>query len=219
MNVQLVSITTPSPRLQSLGIRTAEDVIVHAARASSHQNQFNTSTGRNLIEYCMKHGHWSVFEQASMGVEIVTSRAISAQILRHRSFHFQEFSQRYAEVPQIEYTELRKQAEKNRQSSTEVIGDLYLHSIVGASHAQAILAYEKLLEAGVARECARMVLPMCAQTKVYMSGTVRDWIHYLKLRSKLDTQKEHREVAQACLGIFRDQFPVIAYAIADNQDL
>lgn len=219
MNVQLVSVTTPSPRLQSLGIRTAEDVIVHAARASSPQNQFNTSTGRRLIEYCMEHGHWSVFEQASMGVEIVTSRAISAQVLRHWAFCFQEFSQRYAEVQEFEPVELRKQAEKNRQSSTDLLNRPDLDARVLELQRLAYELYGDIIEAGGARECARMVMPIAVKTVVYMIGTVRDWIHYLKLRCKLDTQKEHREVAQACLGIFRDQFPVIAYAIADNQGL
>lgn len=206
MNVKLVSLT--STRID--GINTAEELIVHNARASSPDNQLKTETGARLLRYCMQHGHWSVFEQASMGVEIVTSRAISAQILRHRSFHFQEFSQRYAEVTEFEPFELRKQAQKNRQSSSEQYTDrdheYSIRRMIGGAEA----LYRDLLDAGVAKECARMVLPMCTQTRVYMTGTVRDWIHYLNLRLKEDTQKEHREIAEKILEIFIKEFPQIA---------
>jgi thymidylate synthase (FAD) len=213
MKVELVSITQPAPRLQKLGIRTAQELIVHNARASSPQNQFNTATGPRLLRYCMDHGHWSVFEQASMGVEIVTSRAISAQILRHRSFHFQEFSQRYADVPALEPVQLRRQAEKNRQSSSELIQDHGLVCEVHDFNQDSLKMYQHLIASGVARECARMVLPMCAQTKVYMTGTARDWIHYLRLRMEPGTQKEHQDIAFEISCIFRDNFPDIAEAI------
>ena len=144
-----------------------------------------------------------------MGIEITTSRAISAQILRHRSFHFQEFSQRYAEVQQFEPVELRKQAEKNRQSSKQVVTDAGLESIAKWALDAAKNCYIDLINNGVARECARMILPLCTQTTVYMTGTVRDWIHYLRLRTKEDTQKEHREIADAIKVIFNEQFPSI----------
>lgn len=206
MNVKLISVT--QPRIE--GITTAEELIVHNARASSPQNQLNTATGAKLLRYCMEHGHWSVFEQASMGVEIVTSRAISAQILRHKSFHFQEFSQRYAEVVQFERPELRVQAASNRQSSSQVIDSNELNTSVGNILHWCEVTYDYLLKRGVARECARMILPMCSQTRVYMTGTVRDWIHYLKLRTKQHTQKEHREIAEKISEIFAKEFPIVA---------
>jgi thymidylate synthase (FAD) len=209
MKVKLISLTQPSPELQAQGIKTTQDLIVYAARVSNPSNQLNTATGDKLLRYCMEHGHWSIFEQASMGIEITTSRAISAQILRHRSFHFQEFSQRYAEVQQFEPVELRKQAEKNRQSSKQVVTDAGLESIAKWALDAAKNCYIDLINNGVARECARMILPLCTQTTVYMTGTVRDWIHYLRLRTKEDTQKEHREIADAIKVIFNEQFPSI----------
>jgi thymidylate synthase (FAD) len=215
MKVRHISETTPSPELQAKGINTAEDLIVYAARVSNPSNQLNTATGDKLLKYCMVHGHWSVFEQASMGVEIVTSRAISAQILRHRSFHFQEFSQRYASVQQFEPVQLRRQADKNRQSSAQLMPDAVLNMKVKGFMQHAEAMYEELLDAGVARECARMILPMYSQTVVYMTGTIRDWIHYLNLRLKADTQLEHREVAMAIGDVFCDRFPVIAKALID----
>jgi thymidylate synthase (FAD) len=210
MNVKLISVT--QPRID--GINTAEELIVHNARASSPDNQLKTETGARLLRYCMKHGHWSVFEQASMGVEIITSRAISAQILRHRSFHFQEFSQRYAEVTDFEPVQLRKQADTNGQSSSEEIKNEKLKNEIREYICDAIDNYEYLIEKGVARECARMILPMCTQTRVYMTGTVRDWVHYLQLRTKQDTQKEHREIAEKISEIFAKEFPQIAECLS-----
>jgi thymidylate synthase (FAD) len=210
MKIQLVSETVPCAALQAQGIKTAEDLIVYAARVSNPDNQLNTDTGARLLLYCMTHGHWSIFEQASMGVEITTSRAVSAQILRHRSFHFQEFSQRYADVPSLEPVQLRKQADKNRQSSADLIDDHGLVCEVHDFNYDSLRMYQHLIASGVARECARMVLPMCAQTVVYMTGTVRDWIHYLRLRTQHDTQLEHRRVAQAVMGVFEQSFPLIA---------
>ncbi len=216
-SVKLISFTQPGPELVKQGVRTPQDLIVYAARVSNPSNQINTASGPKLLRYCMEHGHWSVFEQASLGVEITTSRAISAQILRHRSFHFQEFSQRYAPVLAFEPVELRKQAAKNRQSSSEHCDDPDLKLIVNRQIELAEQAYCDLLDAGVARECARMILPMCAQTTVYMTGTARDWIHYLRLRIKEDTQKEHRDIAFEISCIFRDTFPDIAEAILLNE--
>jgi thymidylate synthase (FAD) len=209
MRVRLISLTQPFENLQSYGVKTAEDLIVHNARASNPSNQLNTATGEKLLRYCMEHGHWSVFEQASMGVEIVTSRAISAQILRHRSFHFQEFSQRYSEAQAFEVPQLRVQATNNRQSSTQVVDSPDIRKAISMILDTMHMAYKDLLEKGYARECARMFLPMCTQTTVYMTGTVRDWIHYLRLRTKEDTQLEHREIAQEIKRIFAEQFPSI----------
>jgi thymidylate synthase (FAD) len=192
------------------GITTAEDLIVYCARVSNPSNQLNLDTGGKLLKYCIEHEHWSIFEQASMTVEVTTSRAIAAQILRHRSFAFQEFSQRYSEVQYMEPYELRQQATKNRQSSSEVMAsDLYAFLANQAvDHAQQV--YNQLIDAGVARECARMVLPLCTQTTLYMTGSVRSWIHYMGLRTKLDTQKEHREIAEKISEIFAKEFPIVA---------
>jgi thymidylate synthase (FAD) len=210
MRVKLISVTQPCAELREQGIATAEDLIVYTARVSNPQNQLNVETGGKLLNYCMEHGHWSVFEQASMGMEIVTSRAISAQILRHRSFHFQEFSQRYSAVHELEPIQLRKQAEKNRQSSSEPMNSWHLAKLVTRLEEQAQDVYRELITYGVARECARMVLPLSTQTTIYMTGTVRDWIHYIRLRTKPDTQLEHRQVAEAVGKIFVEQFPNIA---------
>ena len=206
MKVSLIAATTP----MLPGLSTAEDLIVYAARSSSPQNQFNTETGSRLLRYCIRHGHWSVFETAGMTLEIETSRAIAAQIIRHRSFSFQEFSQRYAEVQRIEPVELRKQAEKNRQSSAEV-----LPYSVESFMAQSLAYYNELLNAGVARECARMVLPMATGTTLCMTGSCRSWIHYLDLRTQENTQKEHRLVAEAARECFEEVFPTVAQALKD----
>ena len=206
MQVKLVSIT--QPRVD--GVKTAEELIVYCARVSNPSNQLNLDTGSKLLRYCIEHEHWSIFEQASMTVEVTTSRAIAAQILRHRSFVFQELSQRYSQIQYMEPYELRQQAAKNRQSSSEAMAsDLYAFLANQAvDHAQQV--YNQLIEAGVARECARMVLPLCTQTTLYMTGSVRSWIHYLGLRTKTDTQKEHREIAIAIGKVFAKEFPQIA---------
>lgn len=211
MNVRIISITQPLID----GIATAEELIVHNARVSNPNNQLNTLTGPKLLAYCIKHGHWSVFEQADMTVEIKTSRAIAAQILRHRSFSFQEFSQRYADAPGIEPVELRKQAESNRQSSTEVIYDEETLGLVYKARKTCEFVYEQLLDAGVARECARMILPLATSTTLYMKGSVRSWIHYLSVRCDHHTQKEHRLIAEEIRGIFGKWFPVTAAALQE----
>ena len=209
MKTRLISITQPLIE----GITTAEELIVHNARVSNPSNQLNMLTGPKLLAYCIKHGHWSVFEQASMTVEIVTSRAIAAQILRHRSFAFQEFSQRYAEANRIEPVLLRWQAESNRQSSTKTVDDTELALTVNRAIEVAEETYHYLLDHGVARECARMVLPLATQTTLYMSGSVRSWIHYLNVRTDEHTQKEHRLIAEEIKEIFKAQFPATAEAL------
>jgi thymidylate synthase (FAD) len=213
MKVSLVALT----QSHIPGIKTAEDIIVYAARVSNPSNQLNTETGERLLRYCIRHGHWSVFETASMTLEIKTSRAIAAQILRHRSFTFQEFSQRYSSVQAMEEIELRKQAASNRQSSSEEVDDYKLKFVVKELMGDVFNIYEMLIEEGVARECARMILPLCTQTTLYMTGSVRSWIHYFQQRLSEHTQKEHREVAQAAYEIFKQQFPTIANAIQNTQ--
>jgi thymidylate synthase (FAD) len=209
MKTKLIAITQPLIP----GVSNAEEVIVYAARVSNPSNQLNMATSERLLRYCITHGHWSVFETASMTVEIQTSRAIAAQILRHRSFTFQEFSQRYSEVQKFESFELRKQAETNRQSSSEGCDDPELKLIVNRQIELAEQAYIDLLDAGVARECARMILPLCTQTTLYMTGSARSWIHYFQQRLSEHTQKEHREIAQSIFEIFQQQFPIISNAI------
>lgn len=212
MSVKLVSVSRPVVD----GIQTAEDLMVYCARVSNPSNQLNTATGASLLAYCIKHGHWSVFETASMTLQIRTSRAIAAQILRHRSFSFQEFSQRYSEAPGVEEVELRQQAEKNRQSSTEIIEGEIINSTLERYMKNARAMYQSLLDAGVARECARMVLPLATTTTLYMTGSVRSWIHYLAQRLDEHTQKEHRLIAEQVQDIFSAQFPTVNQALKDH---
>ena len=192
----------------------------YVARVSNPQNQPNPNVA-GLLAYCIKHGHWSVFEQAHMTLEINTSRGIAAQILRHRSFTYQEFSQRYASVELlgegIPIPELRRQDTKNRQNSTNdlppgIISD-YQNRI--AKHFEdADFLYQQLLDVGVAKECARFVLPLATPTRIYMTGNVRSWIHYINLRSANGTQKEHMDIALMCKKIFKEQFPIVAEALS-----
>lgn len=213
MNVKLVSTTKPNIE----GLNKAEDIIVYCARVSNPNNQLNIDTGAKLLNYCIKHGHWSIFEQVDMTVEIKTSRAIAAQILRHKTFSFQEFSQRYAEVQEFEDIELRMQGKTNRQVGDEVVNpelDNELASSLIEQHIEASKSlYNRLIECGVAKECARMVLPLNVQTTLYMKGNIRSWIHYLQLRTKEDTQKEHRLIAEEIKKIFINEFSVISNAI------
>ena len=207
MKVQLVTLTPD-----------AEKNMAFVARVSNPNNQGNENFS-GLLKYCIKHQHWSVFEQAHMTLEIETTRAIAAQILRHRSFTFQEFSQRYAqsnELGEIDLPELRRQDNKNRQNSIDdldkdVVDKLNRQMITLFSSAQAL--YNQMIEEGVAKECARMVLPLCTPTRIYMTGSVRSWIHYIDLRSAHGTQKEHMEIAEACKDIFKEQFPVVSEAL------
>lgn len=217
MNVQLIALTSPSEHLQEdHGIWTAEDLIVYAARVSNPANQMNKETAPRLINYCIKHGHWSIFETASMTVEVTTSRAISAQLLRHRSFTFQEFSQRYAVSMGREHFDLRKQDTKNRQASGEPIEDNHLYGLVTDALMKAQETYHNLIAAGVSKETARMVLPLCTTTRLYMTGNVRSWIHYLEQRTSEGTQTEHREIALAIKEIFTEKFPNISRALYES---
>ena len=218
MEVKLISITAP---IVGDGEWQAEDLITYCARVSNPKNQLNTKTAPKLIKFLIKHKHWSPFELANMCVEIKTSRAIAAQILRHRSFSFQEFSQRYSEATEFESTELRRQADKNRQSSEEQINpdltkdykNLPANVAVRDYLWRGKKLYDELIEAGVAKECARMVLPLATETTMYMNGTVRSWIHYINLRAEENTQKEHRDIAKAIKGIFIGQFPNTSVAL------
>jgi thymidylate synthase (FAD) len=209
MNVKLVSITKPEVE----GVHNAEDIIAYCARVSNPSNQTNTATAPKLLKFLIKHKHWSPFELANMCVEIKTSRAIAAQILRHRSFSVQEFSQRYSEATEMEPLELRSPAEKNRQSSSEVIIDETQNKMAQMMMDANKQLYEDMIKAGVAKECARMILPLGTQTTMYMNGTVRSWVHYIDLRTEENTQKEHREVAEEIKKIFIQQFPNVSEAL------
>jgi len=213
MEVNLISITEPN--IFSSG--NAEELIAYCARVSNPSNQDNMETAPRLLKYLIKHKHWSPFEMVDMTVEIKTSRAIAAQILRHRSFSFQEFSQRYSSVAEIEPIELRKQAESNRQSSEEVIDEPVINNVVQHAIDTATMTYQKLLTQGVAREQARMVLPLAAQSCLYMKGSVRSWVHYIDLRTQQDTQKEHRLIAEECKNIFIANFPSTSEALNWNE--
>lgn len=210
MEVNLVSIT--HPRINN--IDTPEDLIAYCARVSNPSNQLNTATAPKLLGYLIKHKHWSPFEMVDMCIEIKTSRAIAAQILRHRSFSFQEFSQRYSNITNFENIEWRLQGKTNRQVGDEI------HQL-DTEHQEAIddyistaeLVYNSLIEKGVAKECARMVLPLCTETTMYMKGSIRSWVHYIDLRSKEDTQKEHRDIALKCRDLFVNNFPNTSKAL------
>ena len=207
MTVKLVSVTPD-----------AEQLMAYIARVSNPSNQDNEKYA-GLLKYCIKHNHWSVFEQSTMTLEIETTRAIAAQILRHRSFTFQEFSQRYAQTTSlgdIELPELRRQDVKNRQNSTddldpEITDKFNRQMITLFSSAKSL--YEQMLSQGVAKECARMVLPLCTPTRIYMTGSCRSWIHYINLRSAHGTQKEHMDIAEGCRKVFTEQFPAVSEAL------
>ena len=206
--VKLVSITPD-----------AEKTMAYIARVSNPSNQ-NNDDFAGLLRYCIKHQHWSVFEQSSMTLEIETTRAIAAQILRHRSFTFQEFSQRYADTnlisEKIPLPALRKQDLKNRQNSTDDLDEFVKQDIemtITAHFNHAEKLYKRMLEAGVAKECARMVLPLATPTRLYMTGSCRSWVHYINLRSAHGTQKEHMDIAEACREVFTEQFPIVSKAL------
>jgi len=195
----------------------AEARIIRIARVSNPANQNNPEYAK-LINYCIKNEHWSVFEHAHLTLEIETSRVIAAQLLRHRSFTFQEFSQRYSDPTQMgfEAIELRRQAEKNRQSSTLRIEESEEKELEQAWFGvleEIQLLYNRMIEAGVAKECARFVLPGCTTTRLYMTGNIRSWIHYIQLRTKPNVQLEHRSIALAAKKIFCSQLPVISLAL------
>ena len=220
MQVKLISITQPfiedNSDLREAVLQSKtnpEDLIAYCARVSNPENQNNTKTAPRLLKFLIKHKHWSPFEMVDMTVEIKTSRAIAAQILRHRSFSFQEFSQRYSEAQTLEELELRVQAEKNRQSSSETFSDGHLLAKVREHTAKGVALYNELIRAGVAKESARMILPLTTETTMYMKGSVRSWVHYIDLRTEENTQKEHREIAEECKNIFKQNFPNVSEAL------
>ena len=207
-NIKLVSVTPD-----------AEQHMAYVARVSNPKNQDNDQFA-GLLKYCIKHGHWSVFEHAFMTVEINTTRGLAAQILRHRSFTYQEFSQRYADssmlADQIPLPELRRQDEKNRQNSTDDMNPRTVNHYnrkMEQHFKQGMKLYQNMLKDGVAKECARFVLPLATPTRIYMTGSVRSWIHYVDLRSAHGTQKEHMAVAEGVRSIFSEQFPTVAQAL------
>jgi len=215
--IKLIAITQGAGDLIN---QNAQEVISYIARVSNPNNQLNFDTAAGLLRYCIKHEHWSIFEHAYMTLEINTTRGIAAQILRHRSFTYQEFSQRYADTNLLsnrpEIPDLRRQDTKNRQNSIDDFGDfvkLKMQGEISEYFAQGQQLYNKLLEKGVAKECARFVLPLATPTRIYMTGSCRSWIHYIKLRSANGTQKEHMEIAEGCKLIFNDQFEDVSNAL------
>jgi thymidylate synthase (FAD) len=210
MKVKLISITNPV----ITGINNPEELISYCARVSNPSNQLNIETAPKLLRYLITHKHWSPFEMVSMTIEIQTNRAIAAQILRHRSFSFQEFSQRYSTATELEPIEFRKQGKTNRQVGDEEVQlTPYQASYIERAEKSCLAAYEFLIDSGIAKECARMILPLSTRTTMYMSGTIRSWIHYIELRTTEDTQKEHRKIALEIKNIFKTKFPNVAEAM------
>lgn len=213
MVVKLISVTPDT-----------EKNIAYCARVSNPNNQNNENCSK-LIKYCIDHKHWSIFEMASMCLEINTSRGIAAQILRHRSFTFQEFSQRYADATilceDIPLFELRNQDTKNRQNSTDDVSmetKAKWRTRVREHFSKSVALYEGMLKDGIAKECARFVLPLATPTRLYMTGSIRSWIHYIDLRSSNGTQKEHMDIANQCKSIFIQQFPIVSEALGWNEN-
>ena len=207
-HVKLISVTPD-----------AEKNIAYCARVSNPNNQENEKIA-GLLKYCINHQHWSIFEMAFMTLEINTTRGLAAQILRHRSFTYQEFSQRYADssllAEQIPMFDLRRQDTKNRQNSIDDVDEFTKQEFeiqIQRHFASAMDLYQTMLDKGIAKECARFVLPLATPTRLYMSGSIRSWIHYIQLRSANGTQKEHMDIANECKCIFAGQFPVIAEAL------
>ena len=210
-NVNLISVTPD-----------AEKHMAYCARVSNPNNQENEKFS-GLLKYCVKHQHWSIFEQAYMTLELNTTRGIAAQVLRHRSFTYQEFSQRYADSSLLGETiplpELRRQDTKNRQNSIDDLDPFVIQNLelqMQTLFDSSMALYQQMLERGVAKECARFVLPLACRTKIYMTGSVRSWIHYIDLRSANGTQKEHMDLALGAKEIFCEQFPAVAEAMEWN---
>jgi len=200
----------------------AEKTMAYIARVSNPKNQENEDYSK-LLSYCIKNEHWSVFEQSFMTLQIETNRGIAAQILRHRSFTFQEFSQRYADSSMLATTipmfDLRRQDDKNRQNSIDDVDDFTkqeLEIAVKRYFTEGMDIYKQMLRVGIAKECARFVLPLATPTKIYMTGSVRSWIHYIDLRSAHGTQKEHMDIANDAKRVFCEQFPICAEALEWN---
>lgn len=215
--VTLVSCTAPLVQKDCKHL-TPEEFIVYIARVSNPNNQFNTETSHRLIRYLIKHHHWSPFEHVSLTFEIKTSRAIAAQILRHRSFTFQEFSQRYASATSLEDIEWRAQGKTNRQVGDEEITiPEYLKIKVKNFQNKILDLYNELIDQGVARECARMILPLSTSTTLYMTGNLRSWIHYIGLRNEQGTQKEHRIIAQKIQKVLQAEFPNVFLAMEADE--
>ena len=195
-----------------------EQTMAYIARVSNPNNQDNENYA-GLLRYCIKHQHWSVFEQSSMTLEIETTRGLAAQILRHRSFTFQEFSQRYADsnlLGEIELPELRRQDTKNRQNSIDDLDPEVVEKLekqMNTLFSSSLALYNQMLQSGVAKECARFVLPLATPTRLYMTGSCRSWIHYIQLRSAHGTQKEHMDIANACKHLFVEKYPTVAEAL------
>jgi len=208
MNVKLISVTPD-----------AEKTMAYIARVSNPNNQENPNFA-GLLRYCINHKHWSVFEQATMTLEIETTRGLSPQILRHVSFRYQEFSQRYADSSLLDDTipmfDLRRQDTKNRQNSVDDIDPFVKQEFeikIRKHFDDGMKLYKEMLDANIAKECARFVLPLATPTRMYMTGSVRSWIHYIALREKSGTQKEHMDIAKECKKIFVEQFPTCAEAL------
>ena len=208
MNVKFISITPD-----------AEKPMAYIARVSPPKNQDNEKFA-GVLKYCIKHTQWSVFEQSSMTLEIETTRGLAAQILRHRSFTYQEFSQRYADSSLLEETiplpELRRQDTKNRQNSTDDLDETdkqHYQLEMQKLFEKSMTLYKNMLDNGVAKECARFVLPLATPTRLYMTGSCRSWIHYINLRSAHGTQKEHMDIAHRCRELFVEQFPNVSEAL------
>ena len=208
MNVKLISVTPD-----------AEKHVAYCARVSNPANQDNDNSAK-LLAYCIKHNHWSIFEQAYMTLEINTTRGIAAQILRHRSFTFQEFSQRYADssllADEIPMFDLRRQDTKNRQNSIDDIDPFTKQKFeiaIQRYFQEGMDLYKNMLDSGIAKECARFVLPLATPTRIYMTGSIRSWIHYIDLRSANGTQKEHMDIAKECQCLFAGEFPTISAAL------
>ena len=223
MDVRLVSYSQPTMEFADMGIADAQELIAYCARVSNPSNQFNTETSDRLIRYLVRHQHWSPLEMVSACCEITTTRDIARQILRHRSFSFQEFSQRYADpVKELNFVlrEARLQDDRNRQNSIEVDNDLL--KIEWERAQKRVLfavkdAYEWAIKNGIAKEQARAVLPEgMTESRLYMNGTLRSWVHFIELRSGNGTQKEHREIARACAEVIAAVFPMSAEFVAEE---
>lgn len=223
MKVKLVSFSQPDAEFAAQGITDAQELIAFCARVSNPSNQFNTDTSQRLIQYLVTHKHWSPLEMVSACLEITTTRDIARQILRHRSFSFQEFSQRYADPTQdlqFEIREARLQDVSNRQNSLETSDRLLQEN--WAMHQQEIIdlaleKYQWAVRSGIAKEQARAVLPEgLTVSRLYMNGTLRSWIHFIELRSGNGTQKEHREVAMACAEVISEIFPMTQDFISES---
>ena len=212
MSVKLISVTPD-----------AEQMMAYVARVSNPNNQENPNYAK-LLGYCIKHNHWSVFEQAFMTLELETTRGVAAQVLRHRSFTYQEFSQRYADssmlADQIPMFDLRRQDTKNRQNSIDDIDPFVKQEFeikIRRHFDEAMVLYQSMLDAGVAKECSRFVLPLATPTRIYMSGSCRSWIHYINLRTANGTQKEHMDLAEGCKKVFIEQFPTCAEPLSGSK--